>query len=112
MTLLATFVVLVFAFSLLSRRLELTVVTGPIVFTTAGLVVASLAPGEATSVSNSKLFLHLAEVGLVLLLFSDAAHTDLSVLWDIRKLPARLLAFGKRRYWLPSSRQPTRASGK
>ncbi len=38
--------------------------------------------------------LHIAEVGLVMLLFTDASRTDLSVLRSIRNLPARLLSTG------------------
>ena len=38
--------------------------------------------------------MRLAEVGLVLLLFTDASRTDLSVLKNIRALPARLLSTG------------------
>ena len=78
MMFLATFVVLAFAYSLVSRRLEATVLTGPIVFTLAGIAMAAIAPIEFSVSGNAKSFLHLAEVGLVLLLFSDAAHTDLS----------------------------------
>jgi NhaP-type Na+/H+ or K+/H+ antiporter len=94
MMLLATFVVLAFGYSLVSHRLDATVVTGPIVFTLAGIAMAAIAPDEFNVRGNTKIFLHLAEIGLVLLLFSDAAHTDLSVLWNIRNLPARLLAIG------------------
>jgi sodium/hydrogen antiporter len=36
----------------------------------------------------------VAEVGLVLLLFPDASHTDLRVLNNIRNLPVRLLSIG------------------
>jgi NhaP-type Na+/H+ or K+/H+ antiporter len=39
-------------------------------------------------------FLRLAETGLVLLLFSDASHTDLNVLRSITQLPVRLLSVG------------------
>ena len=38
--------------------------------------------------------LHIAEVGLVMLLFTDASRTDLNVLSSIRNLPARLLSAG------------------
>ena len=38
--------------------------------------------------------LRIAEVGLVLLLFTDASRTDLRVLKNIRNLPARLLSTG------------------
>lgn len=94
MILLATFVLLVFVYSLVSRRLEATIVTGPIVFTVAGMAMTIAAPAGLFGTNSKAMFLNLAEVGLVLLLFSDAAHTDLSVLWNIRNLPARLLGIG------------------
>lgn len=43
---------------------------------------------------NSQVFLRLAEVGLVLLLFTDARHTELGVLRNVGNLPARLLSAG------------------
>lgn len=94
MTLLVVFIVLVFAYGLVSRRLDRTVVTGPIVFTAAGILGGLVAPGQLTAEIDSHLFLTLAEVGLVLLLFTDAGRTDLSLLWNIRDLPARLLGIG------------------
>ena len=36
----------------------------------------------------------MAEIGLVLLLFTDASRTDLKILRNIRELPARLLSIG------------------
>lgn len=94
MTLLAILAALVFGYSLLSRRLDETVVTGPMLFTVAGAAVAIQAPAEVTAGLNSRIFLHLAETGLVLLLFTEAARTDLSQLWNFRALPARLLGIG------------------
>jgi len=44
MTLLAIFIALVFLHSLVSGRLERTVVTAPILFTTAGLLILLLLP--------------------------------------------------------------------
>jgi len=94
MALLAIFVVLVLAYGLVSRRLEATPITGPIVFTTAGILAGIVAPGLLAAGIGSHFILHLAEVGLVLLLFTDAGRTDLSLLWNIRDLPARLLGIG------------------
>jgi hypothetical protein len=42
MALLAAFVFLLFCYSLVSRRLEQTIVTGPIVFAAAGMLVGSV----------------------------------------------------------------------
>lgn len=94
MTLLAIFVILLFAYGLVSRRLEGTVLTGPILFTVAGVGVAIAAPTDLAAAVNSKGLLHLAEIGLVLLLFTDAGRTDLALLWEGRALPARLLGIG------------------
>ncbi|WP_421996462.1 cation:proton antiporter [Reyranella sp.] len=94
MILLLVFVALVLGYSLVSRRLDGTVVTGPIVFTAAGIAVALMAPTDLAEGYGQAIFLHLAELGLVLLLFTDAARTGLSSLWSIRSLPARLLLLG------------------
>lgn len=91
--LLALFIVLLFAYSLVSARLEKTVVTAPIVFTLAGLGVCFIMPAAGGQIHTGA-FLTLAEIGLVLLLFTDASRTDLRILRNIRELPARLLSAG------------------
>lgn len=94
MTLLAIFIALVFLHSLISGRLERTVVTAPIVFTAAGMLVLLLLPELRERKSNPEMFLRVAEAGLVLLLFTDASHTNLQVLKSIRNMPVRLLSAG------------------
>jgi NhaP-type Na+/H+ or K+/H+ antiporter len=94
MILIAIFVALVFLYSLVSGRLERTLVTAPIIFTAAGMLVflgVMELPGRQ---ANIGWFLRVAEAGLVLLLFTDASRTDLQVLQGIRNLPARLLSVG------------------
>jgi NhaP-type Na+/H+ or K+/H+ antiporter len=91
--LLAIFICVLFAFSLVSGRLEKTVVTAPILFALAGMLVF-LSMGPAAVKLHPADFLVLAEIGLVLLLFTDASRTDLKMLRDIRALPARLLSVG------------------
>jgi NhaP-type Na+/H+ or K+/H+ antiporter len=86
-----TFTVLVFAYSLFSKHLESTVVTAPIAFTIAGILIEVAAPTRLGIVIDPRLFLRLAEASLVLLLFTEAGHTDLSSLWNVRELPARIL---------------------
>lgn len=91
--LLAIFIGLLFAYSLVSARLAKTVITAPIVFTLAGLVVFfTMQPADG--LIHTGTFLRLAEIGLVLLLFTDASRTDLRVLHSIRELPVRLLGGG------------------
>jgi sodium/hydrogen antiporter len=88
------FVLLVFGYSLVSRRLERTVITAPIVFTTAGLLAFLLPPWLSALDLGRKTFLLIAELGLVMTLFTDAAHIDRGVLKGNRNLPVRLLSTG------------------
>ncbi len=94
MSLVVIFVVLILFYSLISGKLERSVVTAPIVFTTAGLLVYLFLPELQTKENGMEVFLTLAEVGLVLLLFTDASRTDLKILKNIRNLPVRLLSIG------------------
>ena len=94
MILLSVFIALVFLYSLVSARISRTVVTAPIVFTAAGMGVFLFSSELGFHESNQDAFLRLAEIGLVLLLFTDASRTDLRVLRNIRNLPARLLSTG------------------
>ena len=94
MPLLTIFVTAVFLYSLVSRLVERSPLTSPIIFTTVGvmaaLVLQELTHGEA----NAEAFLTIAELGLVLLLFSEASHIDRRLLRSIRGLPTRLLTTG------------------
>jgi sodium/hydrogen antiporter len=94
MLLLAIFLGLVFAYSLAARRLERTVLTAPLLFAVAGVVVVLLLPELARDRGDLGFFRRLAEIGLVLLLFTDASRTDLRLLKGTRGLPERLLSLG------------------
>jgi NhaP-type Na+/H+ or K+/H+ antiporter len=94
MNLLAVFIALVFCYSLVSGRLERTILTAPILFTAAGLMVSFFLPELRERQGGLDLLLRVAEIGLVLLLFSDASRIDLRVLQNIRSLPVRLLSQG------------------
>ncbi len=94
MILLGIFAALVFLFSLVSAKLDRTIFTPPILFTVAGIVVQVLSSDLGFHEDSGEVFLLLAEVGLVLLLFTDASRTDLRVLRNLRDLPARLLSTG------------------
>jgi NhaP-type Na+/H+ or K+/H+ antiporter len=91
---LAIFVLLLFGYSMVSRRLEQTVLTAPIVFTIAGMFMFPALPAIMEAGFNANVFLRLAEVGLVLLLFTDASRTDFKFLKTIGNLPIRLLSTG------------------
>jgi sodium/hydrogen antiporter len=94
MTLIAIFIALVFFYCLISRRLSGTIITGPILFTVAGILLPVFMPHLYARLPGREVFLQLAELGLVLLLFTDASRTDLKVLKNIRNLPTRLLSTG------------------
>jgi NhaP-type Na+/H+ or K+/H+ antiporter len=94
MALIAIFVALLFIHSLVSGRLARTPVTTPIVFTAAGALTWLGFPSFGVGPAQADVFLTVAEVGLVLLLFTDASRTRLEVLRGIRALPLRLLSAG------------------
>ncbi|MGB9304025.1 MAG: sodium:proton antiporter, partial [Mycobacterium sp.] len=94
MVLMAVFVVLVFLYSLVSQRLQRTVITAPMLFTAAGAATVLL-PGVARElVLDRKILLLIAELGLVMLLFTDASRINRSLLKAGRSLPIRLLSTG------------------
>ena len=91
---LIAFLVLLFAWSVLSGRLEGLDVTGPIVFVAAGVLLCNgpWAVGDIALESHS---VHrLAEATLALLLFADAARINPQDLRRHAGLPTRLLAVG------------------
>lgn len=94
MSLLVLFIVAIFIYSLVSGRLERTVVTAPIVFTALGVLAFPFLGLQQDGAEGMEILLTLAEIGLVLLLFTDASRTSLEVLKDIRNLPSRLLSTG------------------
>ena len=81
-------------YSLISRRLEGWLVSGPMFFVAAGILlgpdVANVVDLELTSETG----LLIAEVTLVIVLFSDAGRIDLASLRENTSLPARLLGIG------------------
>jgi sodium/hydrogen antiporter len=95
MLVVAVFVAVVFVYSLLSGRLERTVLTAPILFTAAGALLASVSPEALAEFSlDRKGFLLVAELGLVMTLFHDSTQIRLASLKGSESLPARLLSAG------------------
>ncbi|MDT2005088.1 sodium:proton antiporter [Rhodococcus opacus] len=82
------------AYSAVSRRIAGTPITGPIVFTAAGLILGVNAAGVIDLHAGAETVKLLAEVTLALVLFSDASRVDLSALRAEISLPARLLGIG------------------
>src|SRR5215217_7669622 len=84
----------VFAFGLVSRRLEGTVLTAPIVFVVAGFVLGPWGLGLVEFQVDSHNVLLVSEIALAIVLFTDAASTNLSSLRQNEALPLRLLGIG------------------
>lgn len=94
MLLIAAFLVMVFVFSLVSQRLERTIVTAPILFTALGMAM-SLSPEALNELAmDRKDFLLVAELGLVMTLFTDASRVAPRMLKGETNLPVRLLSTG------------------
>jgi NhaP-type Na+/H+ or K+/H+ antiporter len=84
----------VFVFGLVSRRLEGTILTAPLVFVAAGIILGPAGLGVAEFGLDEHTVLLLGEIALAIVLFTDAARTNLSSLRQNEALPLRLLGIG------------------
>ena len=91
---LPTIAVIVLGFAAVSRRLEGTSITAPMVFTGAGLVVGAKAAGLVDPNPGGATVKLLASATLAVVLFGDAARIDLRALREEYRLPGRLLGIG------------------
>lgn len=94
MIVLALFVLLMLAFALLSNPIEKAGLTAPILFTAAGMLTGFVTPGLQPDDLSTEIFLIVAELGLVLLLFTDGSHVSYEFRGGLRALPGRLLSTG------------------
>jgi len=78
-------------FSLLSRRLERWQISGPMVFLAAGVLLGPDVGNLIDTDFQQETALLIAEVALVIILFTDAQRIDLK---EIGTLPGRLLGIG------------------
>jgi NhaP-type Na+/H+ or K+/H+ antiporter len=88
------FILLVYVYSLLSRQLEGTPLTIPLVFAVAGIVLVSVAPGLVRRDVESPVWLILAEITYTIVLFNGATRVNLGILRGEMRLPGRLLVIG------------------
>jgi NhaP-type Na+/H+ or K+/H+ antiporter len=84
----------VLVYSAVAGGVERTPITGPIIFTAFGLVLGPVGLGWLNLGVEREGLLTLAELTLALVLFTDAANVDLSVLGRSWSIPTRLLAIG------------------
>jgi sodium/hydrogen antiporter len=83
-----------FMFGLVSRRLEGTVLTAPIVFVVAGMLLGPGVLGLVEFGLEEHTVLLLGEIALAIVLFTDAARINFSALRQYQGLPLRLLGIG------------------
>ena len=87
--------IFILAFGSISRRLEKSVITPPMAYVVYGLLISSAALGLLQSVSiNNEVIRTLAEITLVIVLFTDASRIQLKLLRREYSLPLRLLGLG------------------
>ncbi len=91
---LAIVALLILAFGVVSGRLQNSVITPPMVFVTVGLLVSPAVLGLVDLDAGNELVRALAELTLILVLFTDAARINLNALRRDYHLPLRLLGIG------------------
>ena len=84
----------VILFGLVSKRLEGTMLTAPMVFVVFGLVTGEAVFGAAKLEFGHEFIRGLTEITLILVLFSDASRIDLKQLRRDHSLPVRTLLVG------------------
>jgi len=94
MVALATILVIIVLWGVVSRPLDRRGVTSAIVFVVAGFVAGTTMVGLLDVAVESEVAQRVTEVALVLLLFSDAARLDLRALRHELGWPSRLLLIG------------------
>ncbi|MEB3322716.1 MAG: cation:proton antiporter, partial [Synechococcaceae cyanobacterium] len=84
----------IFAYSLFAARLRRTPVSAAMAFMLAGLALGPEGLGWLSFRVDSESLRTITEFTLALILFTDAANSDLPVLRDSARLPVRLLGVG------------------
>jgi len=94
MTILAVFLLLVFLFSLVSRRAQKTIISGPMVFTIAGILMFILFPEIYDFEVKNKTIKTIGEITLAVVIFSESSRISLRQARKESDLPGRLLIIG------------------
>ena len=88
------FSIVIFIYSLLSHRIEGSMVTAPMIFVAIGMLVSPEGIDIVSIGADNEIILAFAEIALVLILFSDAARIDFHKLKGNWSYPSRLLGIG------------------
>lgn len=88
--LIAAFVIL---YGVVSKRLESTIISGPMVFVSFGFILSGEVTGLITGRDHTLINI-IANITLILILFSDASRISLRLFREEYDLPRRLLGLG------------------
>ncbi len=90
----AMLAVLLLIYSAIAGRIERSLISGPIVFTTAGFILGANGLGILRIHIDGEGLRLLAELTLAMVLFTDAANADFSIVKRNLGVPERLLGIG------------------
>ena len=90
----AMLAVFLLIYSAIAGRIERSLISGPIVFTAVGLILSADGLGVLRIHINGEGLRLLAELTLAMVLFTDAANADFSIVKRNLGLPERLLLIG------------------
>ena len=90
----AMLAVFLLIYSAIAGRIERSLISGPIVFTAVGFILGADGLGILRIHIDGEALRLLAELTLAMVLFTDAANTDFSIIKRNLGLPERLLAIG------------------
>lgn len=91
---LAILALFVFLYSLVAGRIDRSLLSGPIIFVAAGLLMGPVFLGWFSGDGDRSTLRTLADLTLALFLFTDAANANLTTLKARFGIPARLLLLG------------------
>lgn len=84
----------IFSYSLISGRVDRSIITGPIIFVVAGLMLGPIGLGFFDGDVSRTTLRVLADLTLATILFIDAANADYRILRKDYRIPARMLLLG------------------
>lgn len=84
----------ILAFGAVSNRLTRTVITAPMVFVAFGVLLGAKGLGLVSVATENTLVHFIAELTLIMVLFTDASRINLKQLLREHRIPMRLLSFG------------------
>ncbi len=93
-TIIPAITLVILGYGFFSKSLSRYNISGPMVFTTVGILLSPLALGAKQLEVNGEIVQTIAEIALILVLFTDAASLNLRELRREWNLPVRLLFIG------------------